>query len=880
MNSVTSLQRSYPNINTLWSEIIVDEMARSGVRHAVISPGSRSTPLVFALAAHPDIADHSVIDERSAAFFALGLARRTRTPVALLCTSGTAAANYFPAICEAQAAQVPLLVLTADRPIELRYSGAAQTMDQVKLFGDHVRLFYEIPQPEADEQKLRALRADICRAVAAARAPQPGPVHMNLPFRKPLEPIDAARAMDRVPGDVIDSAGPGLIGRDDGRAWTRYTEVEEGVAVAAAALLHAKRPLIIAGPDPQGKDYAQSVAAITALCGAPVFAEAASQLRYAGAAPVIATSDLLLRSERFRVWLQPDCILLLGGAPTNTQLQRFLETAAAEQVIAIRADRNRRDPAHCVSVQVCGSVPALLQRVAGSLKYGSAKFDPDWLRTLTALDAAVRESLHDRMQSGELRGFEGAAVHALGETIPAGSALIVSSSMPIRDVESFLSASRNRFDVYFNRGVNGIDGLVSTALGVTRAHGSRCVLLSGDLAFLHNLTAVFGEGLSALPLSILLLNNNGGEIFDMLPVREFGDVYQTHFRTAQHADVPAIAAALGMTYHPADSPDAGMRALRDSWDAEGVQLIELRSDIDESGCLRRDLLRSLSVDINHAMEQQGIRSARTSDTRQSFPLHWRVLEEGDGDPVVLLHGFTRSTDSWGRLLPEFVGRRLIGVDLMGHGDSPAPVDPAWYSLDVAAEHIEHILELIGSERVHLVGYSMGGRTALACAHRFPQQIASLALLSAYPGIENATEREARRAADEILAAGIEDGGLEAFIHSWAGGAMFAAQKETDPEAWQEAQADRLRRCARGLAQSLRGCGQGAQKSYWSTLPSLTMPVLVAAGALDERYAVALPRMGDLLPAAETLLLEDAGHDLLFERPREIAAALLALWKRA
>ncbi len=878
MNSVTSLQRSYPNINILWSEIIAEELARSGVRHAVISPGSRSTPLVFALAAHPDITDHSVIDERSAAFYALGIARRTQQPVVLLCTSGTAAANYFPAVCEAHAAQVPLLLLTADRPLHLRHSGAAQTMDQVKLFGDHVRLFYESPQPEGDEEKLRALRADICHAVAMAREPQAGPVHVNLPFRKPLEPIDALREHDTVSQKLIDDAGAGFTGRSDGHAWTRYAGGEEGIDIAAAALLGARRPLIIAGPDSSGKEYAQALAVIAEHCGAAVMAEAASQLRYSGSGPVIATSDLLLRSESFRAFLQPDCILLLGAAPTNTQMQRVLASTDAVHVITVSTDRRRRDPAHRVSCQLFGVVPSLLQQIARRVRRGVAHADPAWKKTLARIDGEIRETVSRRLLAEELRGFEGAAVHALGQAMPEGAALIVSNSMPIRDVESFLPEARNRFDVYFNRGVNGIDGMVSTALGVARTHGGRCVLLTGDIAWLHNLTATFGEGLNTLPLTVILLNNNGGQIFDMLPVREFGPVYEKHFRTAQTVDIPALTAAMGMRYHGTETPEECSRALTGSWDADGVQLIEVRSDMKESGRIRRELLREITRDVDRLMGEN--ESAPVSTTGAAYPLHWRVLAEGDGDPVILLHGFTRSMASWERLIPEFHGRTVIGVDLMGHGGSPMPEAAELYSLDEAAARIEDILDILGSTRVHLVGYSMGGRTALACALRFQQRLASLALLSAYPGIEDAAEREARRNADEKLAEDIQRDGLEAFVQAWSGGAMFAALKEMNPDAWQEAQRDRLRSRAHGLAQSLRGCGQGVQPSYWDDLPSLGVPSLIAAGSRDERYAAALPRMGALPARAETLLLKDAGHDLLFERPQEIAAALRALWKRA
>jgi 2-succinyl-6-hydroxy-2,4-cyclohexadiene-1-carboxylate synthase len=261
-------------------------------------------------------------------------------------------------------------------------------------------------------------------------------------------------------------------------------------------------------------------------------------------------------------------------------------------------------------------------------------------------------------------------------------------------------------------------------------------------------------------------------------------------------------------------------------------------------------------------------------------LAWRMLAEGEGDPVLLLHGFTRSAASWEPLVPLLAGHPLIAVDLMGHGLSPVPVDINAYRLEYAAARIEELLDRLGLQRIHLVGYSMGGRTAMACAASFTGRIASLALISAHPGIEDTAERDERRASDNVLADRIETHGLETFVREWSGGDMFGAQRAQDPGAWQRAVADRMQRATAGLARSLRGSGQGEQNPYWNVLRQCSFPTLIAAGTRDVRYTEILQRMCDLLPDSEQLRCADAGHDLLFERPQELADALLALWKRA
>jgi 2-succinyl-5-enolpyruvyl-6-hydroxy-3-cyclohexene-1-carboxylate synthase len=906
------------HINQLWAQAVVEELARSGLRHAVISPGSRSTPLVLALAAHPDIVDHSVVDERSAAFFALGLAMSGTQPVALLCTSGTAAANYFPAVCEADASRVPLLLLTADRPSSLRDSGAPQMMDQMKLYGDRVRWFIDTGLPEADAARLRALRSAICQAHAMTRTAPHGPVHVNLPFRKPLEPASAERPADAVSSALMESGGEAVYGRYDGRPWLRVMSADRGsgaLEAIADALLRARRPVILAGPDnssfARDSGHASALLRMADRHGIPVFAEAASQLR-AGShgANCIPTLDLLLRSTQFRSVFDADLVLQLGGVPTNAAAQRFLEQGSARH-FCIASDMARRDAAHTTAMHVYDERGDFISRLSEFLESCPPReVDEAFLRRIRGADAAAREALALRCAALP-QPFEGAALHEAARRLPANCAVFVSSSMPIRDVETFVPVLPEGCTLFFNRGVNGIDGIVSTALGVARDRGGRTLLVTGDIAFLHNLNAAAGDGLRDIPLTVLLLNNDGGEIFDMLPVRNFEPAFTRHFLTPHAADFSAACAVFGIGHRIVSGTDelcaaldeafassaahasSGSRlssdthASSDSRRSSGMQVIEFRTTIAESGSVRRELLRAIAADIDAACIASDRAASGGAGTAvrvagERFPLAWRTLAEGEGEAVLLLHGFTRSSASWKQLLPLLSGRRVIGVDLMGHGASPAPDTAAHlevYRLDHAADELRGIIERLGLGRVHLVGYSLGGRTALHTAVRFPGLPRSLALISANPGLEDETARTLRREEDAELAARIGRIGLERFVDEWTAGPLFAARKAQDFQAWLAERHDRLLRLSRGLQGSLLGSGQGAQLPLWDSLGALDMPVLVAAGEMDGRYAGIAMRMAALLPRAEFLVVPSAGHDLPSERPVEIAEALRALWKR-
>lgn len=534
-----------PNVNTLWAGVLVDELVRCGLRDVCISPGSRSAPMVFQFAAHPAISDYSIVDERSAAFFALGLARASGRPVALLCTSGTAAANYFPAICEAGRDNIPLLVLTGDRPPEDHECGAQQVMQQAGMYGDHVRWHHQAAQPEATPHKLAYLRSLACRALGRTRFPQPGPVHIDLPFRKPLEPVQVATAHhDHVSASALTQADSVIRGRPDGAPWVRIHAAkgipdDAMVARLAEALNRCRRPLIIAGADPTGTSYRRKLSELADRAGVPVFAEPASGLRHwrGRGENVIGASDLIAGSGLHARHGLPDLVIRTGSAPLTWAMQKMLGNCRDAIHLAVGADSTLVDPDHVAHEQLIAD-PASLFGAASQRVVSPDSGRRAWLHAHREAEQRAVAALRDRL--AETPEFSAPRMwHAVGALLPDGCGLYFSSSMLVRHLDTFMCAHDRDLDVYFNRGLNGIDGVVSTASGIAEGRGgsdrkapSPTVLVIGDVALRHDATALLLALEMKLDLTVIVVDNDGGEIFEYLPSSGFGDVHRKHFATS------------------------------------------------------------------------------------------------------------------------------------------------------------------------------------------------------------------------------------------------------------------------------------------------------------------------------------------------------------
>jgi 2-succinyl-5-enolpyruvyl-6-hydroxy-3-cyclohexene-1-carboxylate synthase len=492
----------------------VEELARCGVTHAVTSPGSRNAPLALTLAAQPGLEAVSVIDERSAGFAALGMAKAGGRPVAITCTSGSAAANLHPAVVEAWEARVPLIVLTADRPPELREVGAGQAIDQLRLYGSAAKWFVEVGTHDPGRETAIHFRALACRAFYTAAGGRPGPVHLNFALREPLAP-----SPERLePAD--------WQGRDDGRPWT---ELREPDPAPDPVPLPAGRGVVVCGPT--AESVAEPVARFAARLGWPVLAEPTSGLRCGphDRSHVIAHYDPLLRVPEFGERERAQVVVRVGDMPTSKPLRAWV--AGARQVV-LDPHAVWHEPTRRAELIIRSPAAVALDALQGD------RAAPEWLEGWRAADAAVPAALAeapDRFEPKVLAGLE--------PELPDGAIVWVSSSMPIRDVEAHFPQSAKNLRFLANRGANGIDGVVSSALGAALARGRPTWLLTGELALVHDLGGLLAARRAGVELNVLCLDNGGGAIFDFLPLAEHADaeLYERHIATPAGLDLSEIA---------------------------------------------------------------------------------------------------------------------------------------------------------------------------------------------------------------------------------------------------------------------------------------------------------------------------------------------------
>ncbi len=561
------------NANTALASAFVEELARGGLRHAVVSPGSRSTPLALALWRQPEIEVTVIVDERSAAFFALGAAQASGVPVALLCTSGTAVANYHPAVIEADESGVPLVVLSADRPPELRGIGAGQTIDQIKVFGASVRWFCEVGTHTADDGGLLHYRSVACRALAAARGEvRPGPVHLNLPWREPLAPVP-------VEGAVTATDPLALAGRD-GRPLTAVTRIDLEPSAflleeMAGHIGDAISGVIVAGRqlDPELRE---PLAHLARVSGFPILAEPTSQLRRGphDRSHVIAAYDLLLRDERFARSVVPDFVLRFGAMPTSKPLRAWLAASGASEIV-IDPYGGWNEPSNRAAAILRADPTELASGWAARLEKEERGAPEAWIAAEAAAQAALDDELGGAIVGGGNTISEPALHRALGAAHADGDLVYTASSMPIRDQEAFLAAGDTDALFLCNRGSNGIDGLVSSGIGAAHASDRPTTIVSGDLGLLHDIGGLAALRDVSTPVRIVVIDNSGGGIFHFLPQEQAlgSEEFEALLGTPRGVDVEKAAALFDLPHHRlqslADLPDAL---------AAGTGLIEVRTD--------------------------------------------------------------------------------------------------------------------------------------------------------------------------------------------------------------------------------------------------------------------------------------------------------------
>ncbi|UPV73826.1 2-succinyl-5-enolpyruvyl-6-hydroxy-3-cyclohexene-1-carboxylic-acid synthase [Halorussus limi] len=583
-----------PNRNTLWARTLVSELEAAGVDAVCVAPGSRSTPLTVAFARHPDIEVFSHLDERSAAFFALGRAKRTGKPTPLVCTSGTAAANFHPAIVEATQARVPMLVLTADRPPELRDSGANQTIDQQKLYGDAVRWYADLPEPEPEGRKLRSLRTTVARAVAESNGTPPGPVHLNVPFRKPLEPVE-------VPGDVpenlTDEAPLGAGGRTESDGTARpFVRTAQGRPELADADLRgvretvadADRGLLVVGPADAPTPEREALASLAEATGFPILADPLSGHRFGhdDETPVVGGYDGYLDAVG-ESWPDPEVVVRFGASPTSKVLRRYLESSDARQFLVDPAG-GWREATFTATDLLAADPTRFAQTLAEELDGESSRSDER--ETWRGRFADAERDYWSLVESGRAeRLFEGGVLSAVAADAPDPATVMVSNSMPVRDLDRFARPRAADVTVLGNRGASGIDGITSTGLGAGSATDDPLVLVTGDLAYYHDMNGLLAVARCGVDATIVEINNDGGGIFHMLPIEDFEPPFTEQFRTPHGLDYESTGDLYGLDFERFGDLASFRSAFRESVGSAGTQVLEVVTDAEESHRFREGL---------------------------------------------------------------------------------------------------------------------------------------------------------------------------------------------------------------------------------------------------------------------------------------------------
>lgn len=852
---MTSLSE-WPNINYAWSGLMVEELVRLGVVGFVLSPGSRNSPLALSVAQH-DGAPHWVhFDERGAGFFALGLARRAGKPAVLICTSGSAAANYWPAVVEAEASGVPLIVITADRPPELLECGANQAIRQTGLYGVYTRWALTLPCPAATVSPTYLLTT-VDQAHARSLGPDAGPVHLNLMLREPLAP----RSDTSIPAGYLDplvlwAAGKSPYTRE-GNVVARLDEATRFELVST--IQSCASGLLIVGALNKAGETTQ-VAALARKLGWPVFADACAGLRGHPDMPLLAScADLVLLDEALENDWRPSVVLHVGGPLTSKRIQSLVERLRPRYV-RVYPGSGRLDPGHLVTIRIPLAVSGLLASLDGILEGRMPASLPE---SLTWRNDQCRATLNGWHASQETLTEIGVA-RLITEQAPAHSLIFLGNSMPVRLVDSYGLPHHPDVVMSANRGASGIDGNIATAVGMAIGSGRSTVALVGDLTALHDLNSLALLRHLDHPFVLVVLNNDGGGIFHHLPIAEHDSHFETCFGTPHGLGFPAAATMFNIPYRRPATLAEFSTIFDAALQTPGPTLIEITVDRYTS----RGVHKALQVRLRDAMtrrdlpDEQGMGPIRPV-TLAGTPNH---------PPLLLLHGFLGAMEDWMPLAQSLSASfHVLAINLPGHG-------PGWHRWTVEAQGMAACaasivagLDAAGIQRIALVGYSMGGRLALYLALHYSDRFTRLVLESASPGLDTPEKRKTRAAQDAALASRLADMAprspeFRSFLEGWYEQPLFESLKQ-HPEIRAILIA---RRHAYGspamLARSIRALGTGVQPDLWPALSELAIPTLLVTGERDRKFSIIAEDMARACPAMAQEVFSGCGHNVHLENP--------------
>jgi len=845
---------STSDLHSAWAQLFVSSLVGAGVADVVVSPGSRSTPLALAFAQHPQLNVEVILDERVAAFYALGQARVSGRPSVLLCTSGTAGAHYFPALIEASYSYVPLLVVTADRPWEDYDCAAAQTIDQVKLFGDFVRHYFELGLPDPTSSALHAVVRIAAQAVHTARGPIPGPVHVNARFRKPLEPVaeDGAESWQSLLQQVRERVSATVI--------SPAASFDRRAVEALRALCEKHtRGLLICGPAWCQADAAalrQSLFALSQKTGFPIWAESTSGARFGGGAAVCGGFDAALRSASFRATYAPELLIEIGGPVVSAAYPSYLAQHPICPRVVI-APHGWNDPYGSASLILSTEPAPLLQAVAADLAARTP--DPQWTESLLHIDQKIWQVVRSEQDDQVLS--EGRIAQQLVEALPADAVLLIGNSLPVRELDLFCAPMDKPLRVLHQRGASGIDGLMAGAAGARSQSESPLALLLGDLSALHDLGALGVLQQSPGPLAVVIVQNGGGRIFEQLPIGR-SVMAKPHFEqlfvTPQHVNFAQAAAAFAIPFMQVTTPRQLANALAQAMSSDRPLLIEAVVPPGD-GLTRRQRIWAKTAT---AIEQQSADSQSSSISLLQSP-----EQSPQTIPAVYLHGFLGSPALW-EPLARVLGSPHQNEFLPGHGRTPWTVPSGdFYAV------IDALLERIPFPQFSLFGYSLGARLALALALRHPQRVSSLVLVGVDPGIQSVSERSTRLQWEDAQADKLLSGGLEMFVKEWELLPLFDSQRALLEPIQAAQRSARLAHDFRAIAWSLRTLGTGRMPSLWPLLPSLRIPTTVISGALDAKFTALGQALAENAPNCRHHVLADAGHNPILETPLRVLSLL-------
>jgi 2-succinyl-5-enolpyruvyl-6-hydroxy-3-cyclohexene-1-carboxylate synthase len=573
------------NVNHLWAKLIISELVRNHVKRVCISSGSRSTPLAVAAAENDSVDTNVHYDERGAAFFALGYAKACARPVALICTSGTALANYYPAVVEASLSRTPLIILSSDRPAELRDCGAPQTINQVGIFGDYLSWFVDLPCPTEDIAPGFVL-STVDQVVYRSLHQPAGPVQLNCQFREPLAPLGEAVGWDDYLSPVcrwLNSAEPYTSCVDS------YALPKDELSAVANRIGQSKSGLIVAGPLPAPGDFTEIISLSRSL-GWPLIADIASGLRFQPDADksVLSHFDLFLRSKVFQQSHRPDLVVHFGAPPTSKVLNQYLAGSDAHH-IQIADHPFRHDPNYIMSLRLGGDPNAVARRLTESVAAPESALRESLIRAERVAVELIAERIDGSSELTEI-----SVARMVSELTPQNGGLFLASSMPIRDCDAFAARRDDRISVGSNRGANGIDGTVASAAGFATGLEAATTVLLGDLALLHDLNSLALVRHSAVPLILVVINNNGGGIFHFLPVAEIGEYFESYFGTPHQLRFDKAAEMFGLEYHRPTT----VREFRESYlellSRGAWAVVEIASDRVRNTKLHRELWQAVT----------------------------------------------------------------------------------------------------------------------------------------------------------------------------------------------------------------------------------------------------------------------------------------------